>query len=345
MPRARAGVPPGGNLYTQAEFIAVLGEVFHPGRTCRPADVAVGREVYRLPWVEGRGPVADTTFVDYHEPVGRLGAAARWGLRPEDARTRHLHRLPRLRHACRGLVTVDDWRARIRAETVLGAPVVLWQGFAQWEDYLALLRKRRVLAEDQRRRRRLEALVGPLRFAVDDPGADVLPTCFDWKSARDRAACRADLFATDAHRRFFERLRAHGLLRASTLRAGDGRLLSVWLGAVHEGRWSGWVFAFNPDPALARCSPGRQLLYAMLEEGWRAGHREFDFSIGLEPYKLSFATHVRALGTAGRLPAGERLAALARRLLAGRPQMLQTLRALRRPWRSHPERPRPTQGP
>lgn len=329
MPRVRTGALPGGNLYTQAEFIAVLGEAFHPGRACRPADVAVGHEVYRLPWVEGRGLVPDTTFVDYHEPVGRLGATARWGLRPDDTPARHLHRLPRLRHASRGLVALDDWRAQARADTALGAPVVLWQGFARWEDYLALLRQRHVLSEDQRRRRRLEALAGPLRFAVDDPGADVLPTCFDWKSARDRAADRADLFATGAHRRFFERLRARGLLRASTLRAGDGRLLSVWLGAVHDGRWSGWVFAFNPDPALARCSPGRQLLYAMLEEGWRAGHREFDFSIGLEPYKLSFATHVRALDTAGRPPAGERLARLARRVLARQPRLLQALRALR----------------
>lgn len=330
MPHVRAGAPPGGNLYTQAEFIALLGEVFHPGRACRPADVAVGREVYRLPWVEGRGPVPDTTFVDYHEPVGRLGPAARWGLRPGGAKTRHLDRLPRLRHASRGLVALDDWRAQARADTALGAPVVLWQGFERWEDYLALLRQRRVLAEDQRRRRRLETLAGPLRFGVDDPGADVLPTCFAWKSARDHAAGRADLFATGAHRRFFEGLRSRGLLRASTLRAGDGRLLSVWLGAVHEGRWSGWVFAFNPDPALTRCSPGRQLLYSMLEEGWRAGHREFDFSIGLEPYKLSFATHVRVLGTAGRLPAGERLAALARRVLARQPRLLQVLRALRR---------------
>jgi hypothetical protein len=81
--------------------------------------------------------------------------------------------------------------------------VVLWRGFTRWEDYLTLLRTRRVLAEDQRRRRRLEALAGPLRFAVDDLGSDVLPTCFDWKSARDRAADRAELFASEAPRRFF----------------------------------------------------------------------------------------------------------------------------------------------
>ena len=89
-------------------------------------------------------------------------------------------------------------------------------------------------------------------------------------------------------------------------------------------------------PALARCSPGRQLLYGMLEESWRAGHREFDFSIGLEPYKLTFATHVRALGTAGRAPAGERLAALARRLLAHQRRLLQGLRDLRRRLRGQP---------
>lgn len=305
---------------------------------CRSADVAVGPDVYRLLWVEGRGWQPGVTFVDYHEPVGRLAGWQRWSPWPLGPQGQRLPRLPRLRPASLGRVPVAQWLAEADAPRALGAPLVSWAEFPDWESYLALLRSRRVLAEDLRRRRRLEDIAGPLRFSSDDTADDVLPTCFAWKSGRDREAGRRELFADPAPRRFFEALRAHGLLRASTLR-GDGRLLSVWLGSVHAGRWSGWVFAFNPEPALARCSPGRQLLYPMLQESWRAGHYEFDFSIGLEPYKLAFATHVRALGTAGSPPAGERLTALARRLLARHPRALDALRSLRRRRSSPPSWP------
>ena len=318
-----------GTVYSRDDFISLLGQTFHSGSTYRAAEVAVGPDVYRMLWVDGRGWQPGATFVDYHEPVGQLAGWERWSPWPRGPQGRRLPRLPWLRQASLGVVPLAKWLAETDATRALGAPLVCWEEFRNWESYLALLRSRRVLAEDMRRRRRLEDLAGPLSFRVNDAADDVLPTCFAWKSGRDREAGRSELFADPATRRFFEALQARGLLRASTLR-GNGRLLSVWLGSLHAGRWSGWVFAFNPDPALARCSPGRQLLYPMLEESWRAGDREFDFSIGLEPYKLSFSTHVRVLGTAGSPPAGERLSALVRWLLKRHQRTLQALRAFRR---------------
>jgi hypothetical protein len=317
-----------GTVYTHPDFIAALGETYHPGRGCGTVDVAVGRAVYRLPWIEGLGLQAQATFVDYHEPVARLGPLPSLLPWPRGPGGRPLRRLWRLECAALGPVQLDPTHPGAPPPCPLGAPLVQWAGFPAWEDYLALLRARRVLAEDQRRRRRLEELAGPLHFNADDTATDVLPTCMAWKSGRDREAGRPALFDVEAHRRFFHRLRERGLLRASTLRGG-GALLSVWLGSVHGGCWSGWVFTFNPEPALARCSPGRQLLYPMLHESWRAGHREFDFSIGLEPYKLSFATHVRPIVTAGLPPPRALPGALARRLLRRHPRALQALRALR----------------
>ena len=328
MPQTVGPAEAPGTVYTHPDFVATLGEIYHPGRACGTRDVVVGHAVYRLPWIEGRGLEPQAPFVDYHEPLARLGPLASllpWPRAPGGPRLRRLWRLER---AAISPVPLDAGGPAGAAPWALGAPLVDWAAFPAWEEYLALLRARRVLAEDQRRRRRLEELTGPLQFTADDSADDVLPTCMAWKSARDREAGRPALFEIDAHRRFFHRLRERGLLRASTLRGG-GALLSVWLGSVHGGRWSGWVFTFNPEPALARCSPGRQLLYPMLHESWRAGHCQFDFSIGLEPYKLAFATHVRPLVTAGLLPPHALPGALARRLLRGYPRALQALRALR----------------
>ena len=284
-------------IYSSAEFLDIIARVYFPRRASQVLDYAVGGEVFRLLTVAGHGPVVEQTFIDFHQSV------TPGPLRPRP--------LARLNLACRGLWPVEAYRRRVPERLQSGAPAILWRDFPAWTDYLELLRRRKALAEDQRRRRRLVEQVGDLRFQVDDLEGDVLPTAFAWKSARDREAGRPELFAQDAHRAFFHQLRLRGLLRASTLRA-EGRLLSIWLGAVHRERWTGWVFTFNPDPSLARYSLGRHLLYDMLAHSHGEGHREFDFSIGLESYKLGFATHVRPLGLAGALPWRDRLKATAR---------------------------------
>lgn len=309
---------PSTSIYTDPAFLEVVASVYHPGRNCRLRDYAVGSEVFRLIEVDGTGPLVTQTFLDFHEPIARIPAGGP-----------RLASLPRLPGAALGLQRLDDFRRQPGWEDSEGAPTVLWQDFATWADYLALLQSRHVSSEDRRRARRLRDTVGEPEFRAHDDAPDVLPTCFDWKSRRDLSLGRTELFADPRHRRFFHELGARGLLRASTLRA-NGRLLAIWLGSVHLAHWSGWVFAFNPAPDVARMSPGRQLLYPMLEESYRAGHREFDFSIGLESYKVGFATHVRPIGLAGSPSTMQRVAQVARHLLARHPGLYAKARALRR---------------
>lgn len=306
---------PAVNIYTSPEFLDVIARVYFAGRSCRVQDHVVAGQVYRLLEVDGLGAVLNQTFVDMHEP---LGPAVRHGKLPT---------LPRLPGACQPLVPIATFRQQPGWEAAMGAPTIVWRDIATWDDYLQLLRTRRVMAEDMRRGRRLEGILGPMSFQVDDTADDVLPTCCAWKSARDLELGRPDLFAVEANRRFFPELRARGLLRASTLRAG-GQLLAVWLGTVYLRRWSGWVFAFNPEPAFNRFSLGRQLLYPMLQESHRAGHAEFDFSIGMEAYKLHFATHVRPLGLAGNPPAAERAATTVKQWLRTSPWCYEKAKAV-----------------
>ena len=303
-------------LFTSPEFLDVVAQVYFPGQPARPRDYAVAGRAFRLLTVEGRGPVLNQTFIDMHEPL------------PATVGTGRLPKLRRLEYVAQAPVPSASFLASPDALLRLGAPTLVWSGFASWDDFLAPLQNRRFFNEDKRRGRRLQALVGDTEYRDDDTHADVLPTCMTWKSGRDRAAQRPDLFAVDANRRFFAELRARGLLRASTLRA-DGRLLAVWLGAVHGRRWNGWVFAFNPDDSLRKFSLGRQLLYPMLESSFRAGHREFDFSIGMEPYKLDFATHVRPIGPLGALAPRERLATAGRSLLHRHPWWAERARAVK----------------
>jgi len=286
------------NLYSSEEFLRVVANVYFPSQRHAIEDFVVDGKVFRLLAVDGRPLIGPQPFIDMHEPVPAALSAGR---------PRKLRGLAGVSHAIVGL---DEFRNSADWSVFEGAPTVLWAGFEQWEDYEQLLRNRRVLADDQRRRRRLEEALGPLEFTSDDLRDDVLTTCFEWKSGRDREMQRIDAFAQEQTRQFFRELRARGLLRASTLRAG-GQLMSIWLGAVYRERWSGWVFTFNPEKSLSKYSLGRQLLYPMLEESYRSGHREFDFSIGFEPYKLFFATHARAIGFFGTRPRRDRFRSVA----------------------------------
>jgi CelD/BcsL family acetyltransferase involved in cellulose biosynthesis len=45
----------------------------------------------------------------------------------------------------------------------------------------------------------------------------------------------------------------------------------------------------------------------MLEQSHKLKHREFDFSVGAEDYKMMYATHVRILGPVGRPALGQRM--------------------------------------
>lgn len=304
------------NLFASSTFLGVVASVYFQSRPWCQEDHVLDGKVFRLLKIAGLNPMTTHPFVDMHEPVG---------CRPDASPSTTVRWLPNASH---GIMALKEFTGNPLWNRFSGAPTTLWQDFPTWGDYCELLRQRNLLRDDQRRRRRLEELVGPLTFSVDDLGADVLPTTFQWKSAQWRRLTGIDLFAQAQNREFFHELRARGLLLASTLRAGS-RLLASWLGAVFEKRWYGWIFAFNPDPALAKYSVGRQLLYPMLEESYRAGHKEFDFSAGCEPYKLFFATHVRAIGPAGILPVRYRLEWMLRDRLRSTPQVYEKVKAVR----------------
>ena len=191
------------------------------------------------------------------------------------------------------------------------APYVDWSKFPTYDDYKTfLLTHQKGLVKDRERRaRRLAENVGKLEFRVDDTQPDVIELARQWKSRQLRETGLRDYFADPKTDEYLALLRDRGLLTTSTLRAG-GRLVSAWIGFIHDGVWSGWVFTY--DPELAKYSVGHQLLSAMLEESHRRGHREFDFSTGAESYKMPYATHGRLLGPVGLPPMQQRIFARAK---------------------------------
>ena len=310
------------NFYASPEYLEVVAETYFRGRRVSVEDVRIGSDILRLLVVDGRRVVTNVDFLDYHAPLPAAAAAKvtrSFGYAPSVARQ---------------IIRAGEWDAD-RFAGFEPAPFVDWSQFRSFEQYCDFLKARGkgLYKEYERRRRRLVDSVGEIDFRMDDDRPDVLELARQWKSRQLRETGAKNYFRDPRNSEYFARLREKGLLTASTLRAGD-RLLSTWMGFVYRDVWSGWVFTYDHDPALRKFSLGHQLLRSMLEESFRQGHREFDFSIGNEDYKWFYATHARILGPIGRAPLRQRLLVRARddakRVLSRYPKLLSMAVALKR---------------
>lgn len=273
------------DYFSSRPFLDVVSQIYFDGRPLSMEDVRVGDDVLRLLVVDGKHVLTSAPFLDYHQPL--------YGhQRPVERSARYA------RFVVRGIVPVEQWQSDPAFHY---APFVNWSRFPAFADYESFIlnRDRKEVRQNERRLRRLTETFGEPLFTIDDQGEDVLTFTFHWKALRLRQAGLRNLFESERNVAFFSLLRERGLLRSSTLRVG-GRLVASSLGFVHEDVWSGWICTFDPD--LQKYSLGHQLLKHMLKKSHESGHREFDFSLGAFDYKMVYATHLRILGSIGRLP-------------------------------------------
>jgi hypothetical protein len=273
------------SFYASHDFLEAAASVYFKGRAATIEDVRIDEDVLRLLVIDGRHVVTRLLFLDFHQPVSGFEK------NPPLRKGRYAQRV------CRGVIEADTWDSN-RFEGQELAPFISWSRFAKFGDYYdhILARHHGLVRDRERRGRALAAKHGDLVFTVDDRADDVLPLTRQWKGDQLREMGFPDYFENPKTMTFLKTLQERGLLVSSTLRAG-GKLVSAWIGFIHEGVWSGWVFSYNP--ALRKYSAGHQLLIRMLEESFRLGHREFDFSVGAPDYKMLYATQGRLLGSIG----------------------------------------------
>jgi hypothetical protein len=279
------------NMYSTDVFLRTMGEVYFTGRRYEPALFAVDGRVYRLLAVDG-APITRWPFVDFFEPVSAPQGSAR--------------ALGYLPNVAREISTAEDWHARPPAEGIFPSPFIDWKRFARWDDFVASVSARigNLFPDSRRRRNKLAKALGDVELRLDDRRPEALALGMKWKSAQYVASGYDDAFADAKHRRLFTELSARGLVLVSSLSAGDD-VIAVHLGASYEGRTYWWIPSYNPE--LARFSPGRLMLEALLRASFERGDQEFDFLIGDEAYKWHYATHTRVVGSAGAPPLSFRL--------------------------------------
>ncbi len=127
---------------------------------------------------------------------------------------------------------------------------------------------------------------------------------FDQHVARWKSAGVESLFTQAVNRDFYRAVTRHlsatGQLRFTVIRL-DGAPIAAHFGFLQAGRFIWYKPSY--EPTLSKLSPGEVLIKQLLELAKREGAREFDFTIGSEPFKFRFASGVRR----GGLPSRHRL--------------------------------------
>jgi CelD/BcsL family acetyltransferase involved in cellulose biosynthesis len=153
------------------------------------------------------------------------------------------------------------------------------------------------IAQLQRKARKFEREVGPLRFEPHVQDAATLRTVIEWKSAQCRRTGTFDFFAELPWTRDLVGLlleqqstRFAGVL--SALYAGD-ELVAAHFGMRSASVLHWWFPVYNH--AFSSYSPGAVLLLRVLEHACKQGLPYVDLGKGDDPYKSSFANHSIAL--------------------------------------------------
>ncbi|MDJ0673962.1 MAG: GNAT family N-acetyltransferase [Calothrix sp. MO_167.B42] len=278
------------NIYSSTPFLAAFNKAYFPEVQLHLEDFLLQGQIWRLPTFPDGEPITDWQFIDFFEPIPFSQAKT-----TTTKTTRKI--VPSIPWACHGVVTAQEWFDLNLFVPYTASPSIHWSNFASWEEFLAHVKSHnpKIYRDSQRRKRKLEKEVGPVKFIWNDTRPGAFDFCMKMKATQ--FANSQDMFTDTTNISFFQELINSGLLVVSSLSIGD-KFLAVDLGAVWEDRFYSWIAVY--DPEYNTYAPGRLLMHSTMEESYRQGHKEFDLLVGREVYKWYYATHTRLISPMGR---------------------------------------------
>lgn len=294
------------SLFAGAELASALAAV--EGVPVRPTILGCdGRLVPAL--LAGTKPVVARVWLDFLEPSEDPDAVAEIPIRY----------LPRV---VLGRVDQQVWHDDAQDATggsLQASPTLDFTKFSAWEDIEAWFRRKRSNHSKnlERALRKAEREMGPVLFDPSDRDEAAFEHLVNWKRAHFARTGVGDPLAVPSNLALFRRLFETGQLELATLR-GDGRPMAA-IGLVRQaGRIYYWMPSY--DTSLSTLAPGNVLLNQCIRHAYNTGAHEFDFMLGDEEYKWTYATDCRLVGPVGSEPVARRV----RRLAGGAKRRLRT---------------------
>ncbi len=309
----------GMDFFASDIFLTALARDYHRASTYAFKTYALEGQQVRLVEIDGGRPVTDGPFYDYVKPLPAEVPAQDPAGSPSQGTVSYL---PRLVTSVIALQDRDP-ESSLPLFAQEPAPLIVWERFSTWEDYLALLsgRSRNLLAAQRKKLRRMTDAFGDPVFTFDDRDPAALDSCIGWKIGQYEGG--HETLEDPRALLMLKALYRDGHLVVSTLRL-EGRCVAVHAGFVWEDDYLDVLSAY--DPAVAVYGVGRELRMRLLEHSYRLGHRSFDLLLGTESYKWYYATHLQLVESYGTPPLARRVRdtaqrAVKQRLMALSPQL------------------------
>jgi CelD/BcsL family acetyltransferase involved in cellulose biosynthesis len=214
---------------------------------------------------------------------------------------------------------------------------------SNWNAYYRAKRNSSSRRHDRSKLRRLEEL-GAVRVNTTPNGTEIdraMAALFSEKERNLGERGAAGFFECDAVKRFYGDLARtpfpDGPCHVATVECG-GDIVAVNWGLVHGRRYYYVMHAFAAQSPAARSSPGRLLMYGLMQWCIERGIDVFDFTIGDEGFKqqwcetsLPLADSISALNPAGAPVAlALRAGKMAKRFIKSRPALRSAAEEVRR---------------
>jgi len=252
----------------------------------------VGGLFRRLAWSGG-------DLSDYNAPLLAPDFARR--VSDDDFRTLWDEIVKRLRHDARfrfAAIVLEKMPEAVgmQPNPFLALPVSLHPSGAylahlidDWNAFYVSKRSSATRRRDRTKRKRLSD-IGPVAFATpsDDSGVNAILTILFQQKARSLAQMGiANFLALPGREAFFREFATdpatRSLCHVSRFDVGS-TLAAANYGLIFRGRYYHVLASYN-DGAVSRFGPGAAHLHDLMRYAIEHGYREFDFTVGDEPYK------------------------------------------------------------
>ena len=273
---------------------------------------ALGRPAALLPLAQRRvGPLAVAAFPggkDSNFNLGLFRPGRRWSAGALRSLLRAAARATPARVDCFALLNQPrSWQGVRNPISALGgrpSPSFAYKSelpltFAAWRDAHAS-------KEEQKKLRKLAQKLepmGPVAHVAarnEAEAARILDTFLEAKRERARSEGPANPYESQATRDFLGRLAIQGLaegrppLELHALMLGD-RIVATFGALPGRRRLCGLLLAYDLDPEIARCGPGRLLLREAVRSAIERGFETFDLGVGEARYKGELCESAEAL--------------------------------------------------
>ena len=287
----------GMDFFSSDAFLTALARDYYRAKNFEFRTYGLGAHRVRLVEINGKKPAVSGPFYDYVKPLSSPSPTSRT-----------VGFIPKL---VTRTVALDDREPLVSGPISVQdpAPLIIWDRFATWEDYLSFVKRRSANLLLRKRYLKLVREYGEPDFEFEDRSAEAFDKCLLWKLNQYEGG-----HETLANPRAVAMLRGlfdDGHIIISTLKIG-GRYLSAHACVREPKRHLSLIPSY--DQGFAQYGVGKELLHRMLEHSYRQGDEAFDFLQGGEPYKWNYATHLQVIEAVGQPSLAHRIKVGSRQL-------------------------------